>query len=301
MNFRLSDPRRVLPLTGLLAVLCLANASFAQTRSLKILLTNDDGYDSTGLKVMHAALVAAGHQVTVVAPATNQSSTSMSMTSGALKLEDKGNGVWAVHGTPADAAMIGLMHVLRDQPQDLVVSGTNAGANLGTSTNSSGTVSAALAAARYGVPAIATSAGGGRESATAYAVAAAVTTQMIAALEAAKPGDGRLLPDRLVINVNVPAVPADRMIGLKWTPLSRQSAYRREYTTTDTPGEVRSRLTGSGGAGSETDTDLALFAQGYVTLTLLDGDVSVDAKAPAAAAIIERLSKVALPQPAAAR
>ena len=290
-----SHPRLLPALLALLAIVISADPLFAQ-RPLKILLTNDDGFDSAGLKVMHQALLAAGHQVTVVAPAENQSSTSMSMTSGVIKVEDKGNRVWAVHGSPADAAMIGLMHVLRETPQDLVVSGTNAGANLGTSTNSSGTVSAAIAASRYGVPAIATSAGGGANSGNAYAAAAALVTQMIAALDAGRGSDGRLLPERLVINMNVPAVPPDQLKGPRWAPLSSRSAYRRDYAATDNPGEVRSRLVGSGGAGTETDTDLALFGQGYVTLTMLDGDVSVDAKSPAASPTIGRLSKLALPQ-----
>ena len=92
----------------------LVPAAVAQARPLRILLTNDDGFDSNGLKVMHAALVAAGHRVTVVAPATNQSATSMSMTSGVLRLEDQGHAVWAVHGTPADAVILGLQHILRD-------------------------------------------------------------------------------------------------------------------------------------------------------------------------------------------
>ena len=107
-----------------------ADRGSAQTRSLRILLTNDDGFDATGLKVMQAALAAAGHQLTVVAPATNMSSSSMSMTSGLIKFEKKSEGVWAVYGTPADAAVIGLVHILRDAPPDLVVSGTNAGQNL---------------------------------------------------------------------------------------------------------------------------------------------------------------------------
>ncbi len=79
-----------LTLLALIIGLCglaLSGIAIAQSRSLKILLTNDDGFDSTGLGVMQAALVAAGHQVTVVAPATNQSSASMSMTSGVLKVE----------------------------------------------------------------------------------------------------------------------------------------------------------------------------------------------------------------------
>jgi 5'/3'-nucleotidase SurE len=281
-------------------VLALAEGGFAQGRPLKILLTNDDGYDSTGLKVMQAALAAAGHQVTVVAPATNQSSTSMSMTSGAIKVEPKGGGVWAVHGTPADAAMIGLMHVLRDTPQDLVISGTNAGHNLGTSTTGSGTVGAAIVSARYGLPAIATSAGTGN-AADAYGVAADLTVQMIRALDAGRPAGGRLLPDRLVINLNVPAIPAAQLKGIRWAPLSRVSAYRRQYTTTANPNEVMSRLVGAAPDTSETTTDVALVNQGYVTLTVLDGDMSVDAGSTTGTAISSRLSGLALTQPVGAR
>jgi hypothetical protein len=78
--------RRLALLTFIISLpaLALPDVGFAQTKPLKILLTNDDGFDSTGLKVMQSALVAAGHQVTVVAPATNMSSSGMSMTSGVL-------------------------------------------------------------------------------------------------------------------------------------------------------------------------------------------------------------------------
>ncbi len=204
--------------------------------------------------------------------------------------------MWAVHGTPTDAVMIGLAHILRETPQDLVISGTNAGPNLGTSTNGSGTVSAAVAAARYGVPAIATSAGLGENSGTAYTVAAALANQMIAALDASRQAGGRLLPDRLVVNVNVPAA---RIVGLRWAPLSSRSAYARTYSGTGTPSEVQSRLTASSAVGSETDTDLALFAKGHVTLTLLDGDLSVGAAQ--ATAVTARLSKLAVPESAVVR
>jgi len=273
-----------------------AGIGSAQTRSLRILLTNDDGFDSAGLKTMHAALRAAGHRVTVVAPASNQSSTSMSMTSGVIKVESKGDGVWAVYGTPADAAVIGIAHILRDTPQDLVVSGTNAGANLGTSTNNSGTVSAAIAATRYGVPAIATSAGTGAASAAAYDVAAALANQLISTLDASRPPDGKLLPDRIVINMNVPAIADGKLMGIRWAPLSARSSYARVYSDTGTPNEVRSQLTAAPPPAGEQDSDVALFRQGYITLTLLDGDVSISTTA--AAPVTSRLSKLALPQPA---
>jgi 5'-nucleotidase len=291
MNSRTCRPVLLAWLLGLL-VLAVAGHGFAYQTAFKILLTNDDGVDSSGLKVMQAALVAAGHQVTVVAPAVNMSASSMSMTSGVIKFERKADAMWAVYGTPTDAAMIGLAHILRDRPQDLVISGTNAGQNLGSSTNGSGAVSAALAAARYGVPAIATSAGLGPDSAHAYAVAAALVTQMITVLDASRPAGGKLLPDRLVINMNVPT---GRITGLKWAPLSRRSSYRRVYSDTSNANEVQSRLTVSSAVDAEPDTDLAWFAQGYVTLTLLDGDLSVGAGPTADVAA--RLSKLALPQP----
>jgi 5'/3'-nucleotidase SurE len=288
--------RRLVTPTVILALLALALPAvlLAQTKPLRILLTNGDGFDARGLNVMRAALIVAGHQVTVVAPATNQSSTGMSMTSGVIKVESKGDGVWAVHGTPADAVTIGLAHILRETPQDLVISGTNAGQNLGTSTNGSGTVSAAIAASRRGVPAIATSAGLGPDSGDAYAAAAALATQMIAALNASRSAGGKLLPDRLVINMNVPA---GRLVGIKWALLSARSGYARVYSDTRTAGEVQARLTLDASVGSETDTDLALFAHGYVTLTVLDGDMGVGAT-PAGAAITSRLSGLKLPQPA---
>ena len=277
-----------------------ADIGSAQTLSLRIMLTNDDGFDSTGLKVMQAALAAAGHQVTVVAPATNMSSSSMSMTSGVIKFEKKSEGVWAVYGTPADAAVIGVVHILRDAPPDLVVSGTNAGQNLALSTNSSGTVNAAIAATRYGVPAIATSAGSGPNTDGAYAIAASLATRIVAALSANRSADGKLLPDRYVLTINVPAPPTGELKGMKWAALSRQASYTRVYSETGNPDELRSQLRQVTSAGGETDTDLALFLQGYVTLTLLDGDLGLRDDA-AAKGVISRLSNVALPQPAAVR
>ena len=115
---------------------------------------------------------------------------------------------------------------------------------------------------------------------------------MIAALGANRPAGG-FLPRRMVLNVNVPALPAGRVQGLRWAPLSSRSMYARVYTPSDNPGEVRSRLTLSTEKVDEKDTDLALFNQGYVTLTLLDGDLG--APAPDTAALASRLSKLALP------
>lgn len=265
----------------------------AQTRPLKILLTNDDGFEAAGLRLMREALIAAGYHVTVSAPVEDFSGAGASMSSGVLKLDDHGSGIWAVHGTPADSALVGLFQIMKDDPPDLVVSGTNRGQNLGTSTNSSGTVGAAVTAASYGFPAVAVSAGISADAAAltaAYAKAADIARQVIAALDARRFAGGKLLPDRIVININQPAMAADRLKGLKIAPLSRKGSFTRQYRDTGTAGEVRAQLVPTP-VGDETNTDLALFAAGYTTITVLDGDWSVD-PAGSAAPVLDRLSTV---------
>jgi 5'/3'-nucleotidase SurE len=141
----------------LLAVVLLAGSACAHAESLDILLTNDDGYDAPGLRVLRAALVADGHVVSVVAPARNRSGASVSIsTEGTLTWREVEPGVVAVEGTPADCVRLALT-MLRDSPPDLLVSGINFGQNVGSGTLSSGTVGAALTGASLGVPAIAVS------------------------------------------------------------------------------------------------------------------------------------------------
>lgn len=287
---------RLLLITGLCAISLIIASVHAQNRSLKILLTNDDGYDARGLRIMREALVAAGHDVTVVAPATNMSSTSGSMSSGVVKYEKKANGIFAVRGTPADAALIGLSYLLRDTPQDLVVSGTNEGQNIGTSTNVSGTVGAAVVGAMFGVPAIASSAGTGADIEQAYHVAADLTRQMIARLDAGRLPGAKLLPERVILNLNVPARPADALLGVRFARLSRGYP-TRQYRDTGTPGELAVANTTPVLPMDETDSDAALFRRGYVTLTVLDGDMSLDVAS--SAAIAARLSDLNLRVPTA--
>ena len=120
---------------------------------MDILLTNDDGIDSTGLRVLAEALAEVG-DVLVVAPADDQSAIGRAM-SAEVRVEEREIG-YALTGTPADCVIAGL-EAIGPYP-DLVVSGCNNGANLGAYTlGRSGTVSAAVEAAFFDVPAIATS------------------------------------------------------------------------------------------------------------------------------------------------
>jgi 5'-nucleotidase len=122
-------------------------------RPVEVLLTNDDGIDSPGIRALHDALSDVGN-VTVVAPATDQSATGRAL-SREVEVDEHELG-YAVHGTPSDCVVAGL-EALGPYP-DLVVSGCNKGANLGMYVlGRSGTVSAAVEAAFFGVPAIASS------------------------------------------------------------------------------------------------------------------------------------------------
>ena len=125
---------------------------------MNVLLTNDDGIDGEGLIVMKRFLEQAGHSVYVVAPDGNRSGVSM-----AISLFDEhtivkhGTNMWSYSGTPADCVITALTSELIPVRIDAVVSGINAGANIGTDVIYSGTCGAARQAALYGYPGIALS------------------------------------------------------------------------------------------------------------------------------------------------
>lgn len=120
---------------------------------MKFLLSNDDGIDAPGLAALCDATRALGHQV-VVAPAGPQSGMSHRVTwEGGVRLEDRGTQRFAVHGTPADCARLGLLRVASDA--NWVLSGINHGGNLGADVYYSGTVAAVREAALHGWPGIA--------------------------------------------------------------------------------------------------------------------------------------------------
>jgi hypothetical protein len=145
-----------------LTVLCAPQAPVAAdegARVLDILLTNDDGFEAQGIRALQAALLAAGHRVTLIAPRDNQSGASARISTGPVRYREEAPGVWAVDGSPADAVAVGLQVIIGDRLPDLVVSGANFGHNVGATANVSGTVGAGLIAEYLGVPAVAVSVG----------------------------------------------------------------------------------------------------------------------------------------------
>ncbi|MDR1444501.1 MAG: 5'/3'-nucleotidase SurE [Treponema sp.] len=125
---------------------------------MNILLTNDDGCESPGILLLAAALRESGHRVTVVAPDRNRSGTSHSIMflDTPLVLKDRGPDTWSCSGTPVDCVVIALLSEISGKP-DLVLSGINRGANLGTDLLYSGTAAAARQGSLFKTPSVALS------------------------------------------------------------------------------------------------------------------------------------------------
>lgn len=162
----------------------------------RILVTNDDGHSSPGIKALAAALRPLG-EVTIVAPQVEASAVGHALTlRRPLRLEEVGERAYSVDGTPTDCVNIGVITVLKGVP-DLVVSGINKGWNLGDDLTYSGTVAGAMEGALLGAPSIAVSLKRTNEELDFTQAAEATATLAAAVLR-------RGLPPRTFLNVNVP-------------------------------------------------------------------------------------------------
>lgn len=174
-----------------------------------ILVTNDDGIRSPGIQQLADALREVG-EVTVLAPCGQRSGSSISVQLGQGKRlrsiadEDRDYG-HCVDGTPADAVMLAMEAMVPEGGFDLVVSGINAGANVGDLGHMSGTVGAAMAGAYYGVPSVAASLGGQEMD---FAYAAAFMARFVEVLRARPPLSG------VVLSVNFPAATEEGTAGV---------------------------------------------------------------------------------------
>ena len=124
----------------------------------RILISNDDGIESHGIKVLETVARGLSDDVWVVAPEVEQSGASHSLTTRRpLRLNPRGAQRYAVDGTPTDCVLLAVKRLLRDRPPDLLLSGINGGSNVGEDLTYSGTVAAAMEATLLGIPAIALS------------------------------------------------------------------------------------------------------------------------------------------------
>ncbi|MCR6632048.1 MAG: 5'/3'-nucleotidase SurE [Magnetospirillum sp.] len=178
----------------------------------RILVSNDDGIHAPGIKVLEKVARALSKDVWVVAPETEQSAAGHSLTiRRPLRLRQVSRRRYAVDGTPTDAVLLGINHLLRDKKPTLVLSGVNRGGNLGEDVTYSGTVAAAMEATILGVPAIAFSQYYGPDHPIRWSTAEHWAPEIIRRVT--RVGWGR----NVLINVNFPDVAADKVSGVEIT------------------------------------------------------------------------------------
>jgi 5'-nucleotidase len=234
---------------------------------MHILVTNDDGYLSPGLKALADAMRAFG-EVTVIAPEQNSSgaSNSLTLTRPLMVQRIAGTGFLTVNGTPTDCVHIALTGLLPQAP-DLVVSGINNGQNMGDDTIYSGTVAAAMEGYLFGLPSFAFSQ---IEKGHAHLDSAA---RVAADLVARHRRHGLRAP--FLLNVNIPNRPYEELGTPVCTRLGKRHQAEPVVRATSPRGETIYWV-GSAGEAREAGpgTDFHATAQGRVSVTPLQVDLT---------------------------
>lgn len=230
----------------------------------RILVTNDDGAYSEGIKLLAAALRELG-EVVVVAPDREQSATGHSLTlHRPLRMQKLAEGSYAVDGTPTDCVNLAVLWLMKDSPPDVVVSGINFGLNLGDDVTYSGTVSATFEGSLLGIPSLAFS----QEVAEGFSFepAARFARDVVRAVLEGPPG-----PRDLLLNVNVPA---GAIKGATFTRLGRRIYKQSIVEKVDPRGRPYFWIAGTPEWQRDRGTDHEAVASGLVSITPLHLDLT---------------------------
>lgn len=231
---------------------------------MRILVSNDDGYQAEGIKQLTLALSEIA-EVVIVAPDENKSAASSSLTIGKplepIQIE---HNIYAIDATPSDCVHLALCGFIKD-PIDLVVTGINSGANLGDDVIYSGTVAGAIEGRFLGLPSIAISLASWQ--CKHFKTAAIIAMRLVEKIEKAP------LSHNTIINVNVPDVSIGDIKGIKSTRLGN-----RHMSEPSIQDENNSSLYWIGENGQEADngegTDFYAIANNFVSVTPLQIDLT---------------------------
>jgi 5'-nucleotidase len=235
---------------------------------MRILISNDDGYQAPGLVALYEALKQVA-EVEVVAPEQNNSAKSNALTlHSPLYVQRASNGFRYVNGTPADCVHIALTGLLDYRP-DLVVSGINNGANMGDDTIYSGTVGAAMEGYLFGIPAI------------AFSQVQRDWLHLDAAALKARDLVLQMAQQKLVgsspwlLNVNIPNLPLEQLGHVKLCRLGRRHAAEPVITQKSPRNETMYWIGAAGAAKDDAEgTDFHATAQGHIAITPLKIDLT---------------------------
>ncbi len=239
---------------------------------MRVLITNDDGIESPGIRSLAEMARHRGHDVVVAAPCWDASGASSSVTGvsqiGEVVTERRHwpgwreDSVFALDATPALIALYAIHEKIGPRP-DLVLSGINRGANTGRSILHSGTVGAAFTAFQHGCPALAVSSAvldmSGRVADIHWNTASEVAGRIFDWLVQSK--------RNVVLNCNVPDVPVEDLLGLRIGGLAPVGA--SQTSVTEESGESLPMTLGGEDESMEIETDAALVQRGFACLTAL--------------------------------
>jgi 5'-nucleotidase len=237
---------------------------------MKILLVNDDGIYSDGIHALWKTL-SEQNEVTVVAPLEEQSATGHAITLfHPLRIEQVsrrgGFTGWGVTGTPADCVKIALSHINEGPPFEALISGINRGFNTSNNILYSGTVSAAAEGYMAGIPSLAVS--------TAFHYNRSPEIARFISLFLPVWAESPFFKERLVLNVNYPDLPLDRINGVRFTRQGSSFTHTRLVERTDPMGEKYYWFSGHMVPDEEGACDDGALMKGYVSITPLKFDLT---------------------------
>jgi 5'-nucleotidase len=233
---------------------------------VRILLSNDDGYQAKGLRLLADGLSDLA-EITIVAPDRNRSGASNSLTlDSPLRVEQAESNVYFVNGTPTDCVHIAITGLLDEEP-DMVISGINHGANLGDDVLYSGTVAAAMEGRFLGLPALAVSLVLSDER--NFASAVSMVRQCISQIQQ------NPLPSDTILNINVPDLPESDIAGYRSTRLGFRHKSEPVIQARD-PKNRPIYWVGPAGEGQDVGegTDFHAVANGWVSVSPIKVDLT---------------------------
>ncbi len=242
---------------------------------MRILLTNDDGINAPGLKILEAIAAQLSDDIWICAPDEEQSGAGHSLTlSRPVRLRKHGERRFSVTGTPTDAVMFALHQLMPEKP-DLILSGVNRGANLGDDITYSGTVSAAIEGTLAGVRSIALSQVYSKEgigNGVSFEAAAHHGADVIRPLLTQEFGE------RTLININFPPLPANQVAGVRVVRQGFHDYGRVNIIKQTDPRGFDYYWFGLHGIEHTPghDTDLEAVGEGYISVTPLQLDLTQD-------------------------
>jgi len=236
----------------------------------RILLSNDDGINAPGMAVLERIARSLSDDVWVVAPETEQSASSHSLTlQRPLRLREINERRFAVDGTPTDCALLAINMILGDRKPDLVLSGVNFGRNICDDVTYSGTIAVAMEATLLGVPAIALSQAAESDGVIDWSAAERYGADVVRRAVRIP------WPDTVLINVNFPACPAERVTGVRVVAHGKRKVADELCRRVDPRGRTYYWI----GPLHECetvapDTDLAVISEGGIAVTPLHLDLT---------------------------